>query len=235
MAQRPGDSALSPDNRIGFLRQFITPARYKRFEEVLHNRTRQITVVLEDIYQPHNASAVLRTCDCFGIQDVHIIENRNRYQVNPDVALGSYKWLTLNRYNQAENNTASCLETLKRQGYRLVATTPHRDDHTPETLPLDRPAALIFGTELEGLTPAVLGMADDYLRIPMYGFTESLNISVSAAILLRGLVHRLHQTDAGWRLSEPEKEDILLSWLKASVKESEQLLEKFVQEGTNPG
>jgi len=196
---------------------FITRRRYKRFLEVVQNRTRYLTIVLEDIFQPHNASAVLRTCDCFGIQDVHIIENRNKYQVNPDVALGSSRWLNLYKYNDNIDNTMNCLSSLKEKGYRIVATTPHRDDHTPENLSLAQKTALVFGTELVGLTPGVLAMADDYIRIPMAGFTESLNISVSAAILIHTLTNRLRNSTIAWHLTESETDKILLTWLQNSI------------------
>src|SRR5688572_25411329 len=117
---------------IAYLSGFVSENRKKKFEEVIRFRTRHITIALEDIYQPHNASAVLRSCDCFGIQDVHIIENRNAYTVNPDVALGSSKWLNLYKYNQQEENTLSCIRSLKDKGYRLVATTPHTDTSITE-------------------------------------------------------------------------------------------------------
>lgn len=207
---------------------FVTARRRKKFEQNLLLRTRHLTIVLEDIYQPHNASAVLRTCECFGIQDVHIIENRNKYEVNPDVVLGASKWLTLKTYNEHEHNTAACLKNLKSQGYRLVATTPHKNDHTPESLPLDSKTALIFGTELAGLTPEALALADDYIRIPMVGFTESLNISVSAAIFLHTLTERLRNSGIHWQIEEPERTEVLLQWLKNTLHKSDLLVRDFV-------
>ncbi|MEI6434979.1 MAG: RNA methyltransferase [Bacteroidota bacterium] len=202
---------------IEYLKNFVTAERYRRFLEVVQNRTRYLTVVLEDIFQPHNASAVLRTCDCFGIQDVHIIENQNKYEVNPDVALGSSKWLNLCKYNGSSDNTPACLTRLKEKGYRIVATTPHKDDYTPENLPLNQKTALVFGTELEGLTPAALAIADDYIRIPMCGFTESLNISVSVAILIHTLTCRLRESNIQWRLTAEEIEKIMVAWLHSTI------------------
>ena len=137
---------------LEFLMPFITDERRQRFEEVLDYRTRHITVVLEDIFQPHNASAVLRTCDLRGIQDIHIVENTNHYDVNPDVVLGSTKWLNLYYYETQEFNTPAAYERLHQQGYKIVATCPHRDDFTPDTLPLDQPVAWVFGTEKLGLS-----------------------------------------------------------------------------------
>lgn len=213
---------------LDHLLTFITAERKNKFLRFIDYRTRYLTIVLEDIYQPHNASAVLRTCDCFGIQDVHIIENRNKYQVNPDVALGASKWLSLKKYNQLENNTISCIEELKNKGYKIIATTPHEQDFTPETLPLDSPVALVFGTELAGLSREALSLADGYIKIPMVGFSESLNISVSAAVLIHTLSERLRSAPVRWQLQEDEKTEILLSWVSNSIKKSELIIEEFL-------
>jgi tRNA (guanosine-2'-O-)-methyltransferase len=210
-----------------FLSGFISENKKNKFEENILQRTRYIAVVLEDIFQPHNASAVLRSCDCFGIQDVHIIENNNKYEINPDVALGSSKWLSLFKYHKAKNNTEECLQHLKDSGYRIIATTPHKNDHTPESLPLDQKIALVFGTELEGLTSQAIEMADGFVKIPMYGFTESLNISVSAALLVRGITERLHNSEIPWQLSETESLDIRIAWAKSVVKKADLLEREF--------
>ncbi|MEM1427250.1 MAG: RNA methyltransferase, partial [Cyanobacteria bacterium P01_H01_bin.130] len=126
---QPELSQLSPDQKadlIAHFQEFLTENRRDRFRTVLSKRTRQITVVLEDIYQPHNASAVLRSCDGFGVQDIHTIETRNDFSPNRNVSIGADRWLTLHRHNQANaNNTTACLSKLKSQGYTLVATTPH--------------------------------------------------------------------------------------------------------------
>jgi tRNA (guanosine-2'-O-)-methyltransferase len=212
-----------------YLRQFVTEERFQKFTEIIQFRTRHITVALEDIFQSHNASAVLRTCDCFGIQDLHIIENRNKYEVNHDVALGASKWLNLIKYNSPGNNTVACINSLKQQGYRVVATTPHKDGFIPETLPLHQKTALIFGTELAGLTPLAMEMADDFILIPMVGFTESLNISVSAAIFIQNLTNRLRSSEINWQLSDAEKDKTLLGWLRQSIKKSDSIIHNFLQ------
>jgi tRNA (guanosine-2'-O-)-methyltransferase len=212
---------------LDFFLSFISDNKKKKFEENIQYRSRYLTIVLEDIYQPHNASAVLRSCDCFGIQDVHIIENMNKYEVNPDVALGSAKWLSLIKYNKETNNTESCLSSLKNNGYKIVATSPHQDDFTPESMPLDQKTALVFGTELAGLTDKAKEIADAFVRIPMFGFTESLNISVSAALLLFTLSERLRKSSVNWHLSEEEKTDIMLQWAKNVVKKSDALEREF--------
>jgi len=213
---------------LNYLYGFITEQRKEKFDEVIRNRTRYITIVLEDIFQPHNASAVLRTCDCFGIQDIHIVENKNKYTVNPDVALGSSKWLNLIKYNSKTYNSIDCISTLKKQGYRIVATTPHKDEYMVGELPLNKKIALLFGTEMKGLTDEAIAISDAFVKIPMYGFTESFNISVSAALLLHSLSERLRKSNISWQLSEKEIIEIKLNWVKNTIKSADSLERKFL-------
>jgi len=209
----------------------MTDERRDQMAQVLAHRTKYLTVVLEDIFQAQNASAVLRTCDCFGIQDVHIIENRNEFNVDPEVVMGSSKWISIHRYNQQQNNTREALHKLKKQGYRIVATSPHKDDVNLESLDLNAgKLALIFGTELTGISDIVREEADEFMKIPMYGFTESFNISVSAAISMHHLKHRLEQSAIQWQLSEEDRQEIYLEWLRRSIKKSDLLVEKYYKD-----
>ncbi len=210
------------------LLSFVTEERKRRFSEIIKYRTRHITVVIEDIYQSHNASAVLRTCDLTGIQDVHIIENNNEYEVNPEVALGSSKWLDLYKYNNGNNNTPAAYNKLRKEGYKIVATTPHKDSKDLDSLDIDGKVALVFGTELTGLSDIAIDSADEYLRIPMYGFTESYNISVSAALCLFTLTQRLRKSNIDWHLTETEKNNILLTWSRNSINKSETVEQHFI-------
>ena len=190
---------------------------------MLSRRTRYLTVVLENIYQPHNASAVLRTCDACGIQDAHIIETRNRYRINPDVELGSARWLTLYRY--ASQSTEEVMSRLRANGYRIIATTPHANLATkptsvPASFDLDAgKAALLFGNELEGLSQLAIHHSDELLSIPMAGFVESFNISVSAAIMLSQLGERLRESAIHWQLTDDERRRQLELWLRNRVKQ----------------
>lgn len=213
---------------VSFLELFLTDERLSTFNKVLSNRTDYLTVVIENVYQPHNASAVVRSCDCFGIQDVHIIENSNEYNVNPEIALGSSKWLNLYKYNKTDNNTLETITLLKKQGYRIVATTPHTNNVTLDEFDLSKgKAAFLFGTEQEGLSDIALNNADEYLKIPMYGFTESFNISVSAAIILNHLITKLHNSDISFGLSNERMLEVKLNWLKKTVGRSDILIKEY--------
>lgn len=199
------------------LSQFISPNKRELFDRMAPLRTRHVTVVLEDIYQSQNASAVVRTSDLVGLQDIHVIENRNAYQLNPDVTLGSSKWVDVHRYRTHPNNTLACVEALKKKGYRVVATSPRSEHITPENIDLQRPMAFCFGTELTGLSDELMNAADEHLRIPMFGFTESFNISVSAAITLYTVMQRLRASDVKWQLGDEELQALKLSWARKMV------------------
>ncbi len=218
---------------INYLSQFISETRRAKFDEVLNFRTRHITIVLEDLYQPHNASAVLRSCDIFGIQDIHIIENKNAYTVNKDIAMGAPKWLNLHKYRNSENNTLEAIKNLKAKGYRIVATSPNNNDVTIENLPVDKPLALFFGTELTGISDTVMEQADEFVKIPMFGFTESFNISVSAALCIYSLTSKLHKLDVDWHLSDAEKEQLILTWLRKSIRKVELIEKDFLEKRKN--
>ncbi|WP_321995366.1 RNA methyltransferase [Draconibacterium orientale] len=217
---------------LEYLLSYLTPQRQELFEKVINKRTRHLTVVLEDIYQKQNASAVLRTCDCFGIQDVHIIEDRNEFQVNREIAMGASKWLSLHKYNNKENNALDAIQTLKKQGYRIVATTPHNNDLELQDFDIAKgKTALVFGSELPGITETIMQEADEFLKIPMYGFTESFNISVSAAIILHHLTMKMRDSkDLHWQLSDDEKDELKMEWIRKTIKKSELIEKRFWEE-----
>jgi tRNA (guanosine-2'-O-)-methyltransferase len=210
-----------------FLAQFISDHKNDLMLKVLNERTKYLTIVLEDIFQPHNASAVLRSCDCMGVQDVHIIENKNKYELNPNIELGAAKWLNLKKYNKLEHNTADCLIELKQNGYRIVATSPHQGSYTIMDLPINNKIALVMGTEMSGISNVVEEMADDFVLIPMYGFTESLNISVSTAICLYELTKRIRESEYDWKLSEVERQGIYQKWLKGQLKKADAIEREY--------
>jgi len=199
------------------------------FEKVIANRTKHVTVALENIFQPQNASAVIRTSDVFGILDVHVIENDNEYNVNPRVVHGASKWINLHKYNEKENNTLDCINKLKADGYKVYGTTPHTDDCLIQDIPLDNKVALMFGTELTGLSDIAMANVDGFVKIPMYGFTESLNISVSASICLYEISRRLKNSNINWKLPEDDKLDQLIVWAKKVIKDGSLIEKQYLE------
>lgn len=214
-----------------YLSQFVTENKKTKIARVLENRTRHITLALENIFQSHNASATLRTCELLGVQDIHVIEHNNAYSVSCGVARGSAKWVTLRKYGKKNtDNTAACYENLRSSGYKIYAASPHKDGFTPDTLPLYEKAAVIFGTEEEGLTDYALSQADGFFMIPMYGFTESFNVSVSVGIAFSRLIERLRASDINWGLTEEEKAQLTLDWYRRIVKRSDLHEEKLIKD-----
>lgn len=204
----------------------ITENKKEMFDRISSERTNHITVVLENIYQEHNASAVVRTCDCFGIQQLHIIEKNNQYKLQRDIALGAGRWVDMYNYNIGEDVTKDCILKLKSKGYKIVATTPHTEQTIFE-LNLNEPLAFIFGTERRGLSDDVFELADERVKIPMYGFTESFNISVSVAIILSTIRERLEKSELNWKLSEKEKVKLINKWCRKILNGGDKLEEYF--------
>tara|TARA_R110002049_G_scaffold183679_8_gene351675 strand:- start:6714 stop:7385 length:672 start_codon:yes stop_codon:yes gene_type:complete len=214
---------------LTYFEGFLTEKRKDLFKKVLEQRTRHFTVVLEDIFQPHNASAVVRTCDIFGVQDVHAIENKYNNKVSRHVAKGSQKWLNQYRYRKDGDNTKTCLDSLKEQGYQIIATTPHNDSCLLQDFDITKKSAFVFGVEAEGVSDYVMENADGFLKIPMVGFTESLNISVAAAIVLQDVTTKLRNSNIDWKLSDEEKETLYYNWVKKTIKNVDKIEEHYHQ------
>lgn len=208
-----------------YLSEFVVDARKDRILEVLDQRTRHVTIVVEDLFQTQNISAVMRTCECFGIQDIHIVEGENEFNIHSAISMGSDKWLTRHHYPPAPHNMAECIQNLKAKGYQIVATLPDEKSCFIDQLPIDQPLAFLFGTELTGLSQEAIELADRTVKIPMYGFTESFNISNSVAITAHYFIEKIRNSSENWQLSQQEKEDLLLEWYKKSVKASEFILD----------
>ncbi|MDX1279172.1 RNA methyltransferase [Oceanihabitans sediminis] len=211
---------------LEYLENHLTENRRNRFHKVIKQRTKHFTVATEDVYQLHNTSAVMRSCDVFGIQELHIVEEVNSKSIDREIAMGAQKWVDLDRFHSVKD----CIASVKEKGYQIVATTPHTNDCLLQDFDITKKSCFFFGRETEGLSQEVLDAADCYLKIPMVGFTESLNISVSAAIVLQDVTSRLRQSDLAWQLSEEEQRAKRLDWMKKSIKSYDQIVERFYQE-----
>lgn len=214
---------------LTYLQSFLTERRRDLFDRVLLERTNHITVAVEDVYQLHNTSAVIRSCESFGVQNLHVIEEVNVKRIDREIAMGAQKWVDVYRQTSAKE----CIHSLKAQGYRIVATTPHQKAHRLEDFDITQKAAIFFGRETQGLSDDVLEAADDFIYIPMVGFTESLNISVSAAITLQHVMTQLKASDVSWQLSELEVFEKKLEWTKKMIKDVDRIIERWEEDQKN--
>lgn len=206
-----------------YLQTFLTERRKNLFQKVLSERTRHFTVATEDVYQLHNTSAVMRTCDVFGIQDLNVVEELLGKRVDKEIAMGAQKWVSLKRYHVIND----CINNLKSSGYQIIATTPHNDSTLLHDFDVSKKSAFFFGKESDGLSDTVMDTADGFLKIPMYGFTESLNISVSVAIILQSVVTKMKQSQIKWQLSDAEKMEIEMEWMLKTIKSSKEIVERY--------
>jgi len=210
--------------------QFLTDKRKDTFDRILAQRSRHFTVILEDLYQKHNTSAIVRSCDIFGVQDVHIIENKYKSYMSNQVGKGSQKWLDFHRYREKQINTQDCINSIKSQGYQLIATTPHNDSCLLQDFDISKKSAFVFGVEKAGVSDMMFEQADGFLKIPMVGFTESLNVSVAAAIVLQSVSTRLRNSDIQWQMTEEEKFLKKIEWMEKTIKSIKKIKERYFEE-----
>ena len=215
--------------RLDYLTKFITDERREVLERTVNSRTHYMRILTENMFHPQNASAIMRHCEAFGIQQIHTVEDRCKFDPSVNIVRGTQKWVDVEHHD----TTAEALAALKAEGYRIVATTPHRCSATPETFDVTKGKfALVFGTEHAGISDEVIAAADDFLMIPMCGMVESLNVSASAAILIYMLSERIRQTVEGWQLSDEQKLKLLTRWTMSSVRDCERILRRAEEDGT---
>jgi tRNA (guanosine-2'-O-)-methyltransferase len=211
---------------LEYLEGFLTDNRKERFQTILESRTNHFTIAMEDVFQLHNTSAVMRSCEVFGIQELNVVEQKFGKRIDTEIAMGAQKWVDVNRFNSIQ----SCIDAVKEKGYQIIATTPHNDSCLLHEFDVTKRSAIFFGTERDGLSPEVIEQADGYLKIPMVGFTESLNISVSAAIIIQDITNRLRQSDVNWKLTPEELLERRLTWARNTIKDIKRIEELYYTE-----
>ena len=216
------------EERLEYMSQFLTEERKAVLQRTVASRTHYMRILTENMFHPQNASAIMRHCEAFGIQQIHTVEDRCKFDPSVNIVRGTQKWVDVEHHE----TTREALAALKSEGYRIVATTPHRCSATPETFDVTKGKfALVFGTEHAGISDEVIEAADDFLMIPMCGMVESLNVSASAAILIYMLSERIRQSVDGWQLSDDEQLKLLTRWTMSSVRDFEGILRKAEQSG----
>ena len=214
------------------LESLLTPNRKKRFDEVLNGRTDYMSIVLEDIYNPQNANAVIRSCDCFGIQNVHIIEDRNIHEERNETSKGAEKWLNINFYNTPHvNNRMNCVKQLKSEGYRIVSAMPHKQGVNLDVFDVTKGKfAIVLGNELHGVSNEIAELSDEYINIPMYGFTESLNLSVAGALCMHHLRLQMENKLDDWLIRGDALLNLRLLWVINSVGNGDFMLKRMYED-----
>ncbi|MBO7261415.1 MAG: RNA methyltransferase [Alistipes sp.] len=214
--------------RLDYMTQFLTEERREVLRRTLSQRTHYMRIMTENMFHPQNASAIMRHCEAFGIQQIHTVEDRCKFDPSVNIVRGTQKWVDVEHHD----TTKEALEALKAEGYRIVATTPHRCSSTPETFDVTKGKfALVFGTEHAGISDEVIEAADEFLMIPMCGMVESLNVSASAAILIYMLSERIRQQTDNWQLDDSEALKLLTRWTMSSVRDYERILRRGEEEG----
>ena len=209
--------------RIEYLAQFMLPERLATLQRAVANRTKYMTLLAENMFHPQNASALVRHCEAFGVQNLHTVQSLCKFNPNVDIVRGTDKWIDIHRHN----STAEALAALKSEGYRIIATTPHRESCTPESFDVTKGKfAIVMGPEKTGISDEVMAAADEFMRIPMCGMVESLNVSACAAIIVYMLSERMRHEVEGWQLTEQEQTRTLYKWIVDTVKDAEPLLKR---------
>lgn len=209
--------------RIEYLAQFMLPERLATLQRAVANRTKYMTLLAENMFHPQNASALVRHCEAFGVQNLHTVQTLCKFNPNVDIVRGTDKWIDIHRHN----STVEALAALKSEGYRIIATTPHRESCTPESFDVKKGKfAIVMGTEKTGISDEVMAAADEFMRIPMCGMVESLNVSACAAIIVYMLSERMRHEVEGWQLTEQEQTRTLYKWIVDTVKDAEPLLKR---------
>lgn len=215
-----------------YMNTFMRDERRDKLNHVLDNRTTHFCVAMEDLFYERNSGAIIRTADGYGIQNIHVIEPRDSFKskVTNIISKGAEKWVTKTQHDDIKNGAKMCIDELRSQGYQIVATSPHKDGHTIHDFDISKKSAFFLGAEKTGISDIVMEEADDYIAMPIYGFTESYNVSVANGILLHELINRLRKSDVDWHLSEEERNDLFLDWTMKSINSSDMIADKFMEE-----
>ena len=225
-------SADTADRMVALLAPFVSERRRDRIEAALSSRTRDLVLVLEDIHNDHNSSAVMRTAEALGILELHVVAQRSAFKVSDKISSGAHKWLDVRGHDSIESAYAH----LRRRGYQIWASHFHGDANpsdrtgTPapvlpiDRIPIDLPIAMVFGNELDGLTSAAIEQADHWFCVPMRGFVESLNISVAAAISMYDVRARRHREGLLRGLQDEDVRRLRAAWYAMSVRAAELIL-----------
>lgn len=181
--------------------------RRARIETALHGRLGTVVAVMEAIHRRHNASAIIRSCEAFGVHEVHMVIGK--FRPSKGASRGAERWLDVRRFATIDESVAD----LRARGFRIYVADLADDAHTPDTVPVDGPLAIVFGAELVGISDEARALADGAIQVPMRGLTESLNVSAAAACALYRMSERRRDHMGGGDLSPATQAEFLQRWI----------------------
>jgi len=223
MTNNPGYRDLT-DSQRSFLETLLSPERLDRLKSVLKQRLSCVTLVLDNLLDSHNMAAVVRTVESLGCQDLHVIEEDYPFDLSSRVTKYTHKWVSIHRYPDAP----SCMDQLRSDGFRVYAAMVDNQSMpiTEIEITAHQPIAFVLGNEHSGVRPETLALTDGGFYVPMYGFSESFNVSVASALVLSHAVTRRRQflPCAHGTLPADRAAKLYDIWLQKSVKNSQRLL-----------
>ncbi len=209
---------------FNYLKQFLTEERLQKIEKLSAESSDFVLPVMEDVYQFRNAAAIIRSVEACGFHKVVAMEARNVFDPNLTVTKGAENWVEVEKMA----HTLESLQEIRTRGYKLVAVSPEKNAKMLPDFQIKESVALIFGTEWKGVSDNFLNFCDETLAIPMYGFTQSFNVSVAAAICCYDLKQKLEKSGIHHQLSEEKRLELMIKWAVNSIPSGELILEKFL-------
>lgn len=209
-----------------YIKQFLTDERLEKIEHFAPESSDFVLPVLEDVYQFRNAAAIVRSVESCGFHKVVALQEENNFEPNLRVTKGADTWVEVEKLPR---NIAS-LQKIKDRGYKIVAVSLENNAKMLPEYEITEPIALVFGTEMEGVTQEILDFADETLAIPMYGFTRSFNVSVAASICMYELKQKLMKSSIDYKLDEYKLMKMKIRWAVNSIKSGKQILEKYYKQ-----
>lgn len=208
-----------------YLKQFLTDERQSKIEHFAPESSDFVLPVLEDVYQFRNAAAILRSVEACGFHKVVALQEENNFEPNLKVTKGADTWVEVEKLPR----NMESFQKIKDKGYKIVVVSLENNAKMLPEYEITEPIALVFGTEMEGVSQEILDFADETLAIPMYGFTRSFNVSVAASLCMYELKQKLIKSDMDYKLNEEKLLRMKIRWAVNSIKSGEQILDRYLK------
>ncbi|MCY0977969.1 RNA methyltransferase [Chryseobacterium wangxinyae] len=209
-----------------YLKQFLTEERLKKIEHFAPESSDFVLPVLEDVYQFRNAAAIVRSVEACGFHKVVALQEENNFEPNLKVTKGADTWVEVEKLPR----NMESFQKIKDKGYKIVVVSLENDAKMLPDYEITEPIALVFGTEMEGVSQEILDFADETLAIPMYGFTRSFNVSVAASLCMYELKQKLMKSGIDYKLNDEKLLRMKIRWTVNSIRSGEQIYNKYLKD-----